>query len=128
MLDSDERPNAVGAANLVALSPQYWDGTKRLGLAISKGFGYVDEAAWDVYLFYSPQATWTSAGPPAAEKWLVQAAGAVISAPGMLPASGNQNVLAPALRDKVVVVGSQASFETILASVTHDFVARYPIR
>ena len=42
----------------------YWDGERKLGLAVSRLLGFGGSAAWDVFLVYGPAAKWGE--PPVA--------------------------------------------------------------
>ena len=80
MLDSDDRAAAdeMSASFADGGVPQFWDGKKLLGWEVSRSFGITDHAAWDIYLFYPPDAEWTDAGLPPAEKAIAQARGGVV--------------------------------------------------
>ncbi len=43
---------------------QFYDSQRLLGRTIAKSLGHCDELAWDIYLFYPPQAVWQELPPP----------------------------------------------------------------
>lgn len=95
----------------------FWDGETRLGREIGRGLGVEGWVAWDIYLFYPPEAVWTDAGPPQPEAVLAQAAGVVVGAKGTLPARGDAAELPAEFRQRVDVVGKQEELTELLAQV-----------
>jgi hypothetical protein len=121
MLDSDERPSAVAATRLFhATIPQYWDRTQLAGKEVARSIGIASWVAWDIYLFYGPDAEWTEAGLPAPAAVLGQAGG-VIAMQDTLPAKGDQSRLPKFLRDRAVIAGTYAELPKLLAEVTERF-------
>ena len=119
MLDSDERPAAVQASAMfrAARVPQFWDGTRRLGVEVARSVGAPGWTAWDIYLFHEPGAEWTDAGLPPPAAWLAQAGGRVVAGIGTLPARGEQAALLDALKGSAVVAGEQVELPRLLAEV-----------
>lgn len=119
ILDADERTAADKASTLFdrAAPPQFWDGTQLLGKEVGRSLGVPTWVAWDVYLFYGPEAEWTDAGLPAPAAAMAQAGGAVIAAVGTLPARGDQSRLPAGLEGRAVVAGSTDELPTLLAKV-----------
>jgi hypothetical protein len=119
MLDADEASEVPAVATNVALSPQYFDGEKKLGTELAKGLA-VDEPLWDAFFFYPP-------GAPLAgfEAAIVQTNGVVVGTPNTLPPHADQSKLARELRGKAVVIGEQDNFEAILQQVTESFLSRH---
>jgi hypothetical protein len=125
MLDADEGSEVPAASRSIAVTPQYFDGEKRLGSALAAAYGF-DQPLWDVYLFYPPGAVWTDDKPPLPEAMIAQAGGVIVATPGVLPAIADQSRLLPELVGKVVVVAaSQAEFPAILERVAAPFAARH---
>jgi hypothetical protein len=123
MLDADESSVVPDASANVRVSPQYFDGEKRIGDQLARAFG-TSEPVWDAFYFFGPGATWTPEGLPLPELAIAQEGGVVIGTPGSLPAVADQSRLAPQLRDKAVVIGEQVDFPAILARVARPFAAR----
>src|SRR2546428_6185621 len=130
MLGGDELPSAIAASETFADRPipQLWDGSQLLGKAIARSLGTPEWTAWDIYLFYAPDATWTEQGPPPPEAMLAQAFGSVVGSPGTLPAVGDQSGLPAKLRDRVVIVGEQAELAALLGRVANQFAPRHALR
>lgn len=124
MLDADEGSEVPSAATNIAVTPQYFDGQKRVGDQLAKVFG-VSEPVWDAFFFYPPGAKWTDHGMPLPELAIAQEGGVVVGTPGSLPALADQSRLVPALRGKAVVIGEQENFEAILQQVAGAFVERH---
>jgi hypothetical protein len=122
MLDADERPAVDDAARAIALPRQFWDGQKRLGLAVAASLG-LDRPAWDIYMFFAPDATWGAGGPPRPLKVLAQAGGVVVASPGTLPPAADQAALPPRLAGRAIVVGEQHDLPALLARVAASVVA-----
>ena len=62
MVDGDDRPAAEDMTATFGdkAIPQFWDGELLLGKEVSRSIGIEPErAAWDIYLFYPPDAEWT---------------------------------------------------------------------
>jgi hypothetical protein len=127
MLDSDERPAADEASATFAdvPVPQFWDGQKLFGLEVTRSFGLAQErAAWDIYLFYPPNAEWTGRGLPPAEKAIAQSMGAVIGIRGTLPPKGDQSRVPSWGKGHVDVVGEPAELGALLTTIAVPFVER----
>ncbi len=127
MLDSDER-EAADAISIMfrdAAVPQFWDGNQLLGKAVARSVGAPTWVAWDIYLFYRPDAEWTDAGLPVPAAALAQAGnekgGGVIAALGTLPARGDQSGVPESLEGRAVMAGSHAELPALLAQVARTF-------
>jgi hypothetical protein len=101
--------------------PQYWDGKQRVGKEIGRGLGVEGWLAWDIYLFYPPDAVWSDAGPPAPDALLAQVAGAVVGAKGTLPPRGDQSLLPAEFRERADVVGEPEELAELLSQVAGRF-------
>lgn len=121
MLDPDEGANVPKASKSVAVTPQFFDGQKRVGSGLATAYG-LDEPVWDAFHFYAPGATWTATGLPLPTVAIAQVNGVVVGTPGSLPPAADQSKLLPALQGKAVVVGAQRDFATLLAGVARPFV------
>ena len=119
MLDADEASEVPAVATNVTLSPQYFDGEKRLGTELAKSLA-IDEALWDAFFFYPPGAQLASF-----EVAIAQTGGVVVGTPNSLPPQPDQSRLVPELRGKAVVIGEQDNFEAILQQVGDAFVSRH---
>lgn len=131
MLESDDRAAAVKVTSLYADKPipQFWDGEQLLGKEVSRSLGSdAGRAAWDIYLFYSPDAEWTDAGLPAPAKVIMQAAGVVIGGKGTLPPKGDQSRLPHWAEGRADVVGEQSELGDLLAAIAGPFAAQDPAR
>jgi hypothetical protein len=51
---------------------QYWDGERVLGRQVSQTLKLAAFVAWDIYLLYSPGATWKGERIPAPDFWMHQ--------------------------------------------------------
>jgi hypothetical protein len=131
MLDSDDRDAAVKMTSTYADKPipQYWDGERLLGKEVSRSMG-IDptHAAWDIYLFYPPEAEWTDAGLPPPGKVIIQAMGVVIGAKGTLPPKGDQSALPKWAEGHADVVGEQTELASLLTAIVVPFVKQYKKR
>jgi len=81
MVDSDERPAVDDIAGVFGdRAAQYWDGAKLLGQEVARSVGRApDDPAWDIYLFYPPEAVWPATGAlPTAPRFVTQSGGHVI--------------------------------------------------
>jgi len=127
MLDSDDRASAdeMSASFADVGVPQFWDGRKLLGWEVSRSFGMTDHAAWDIYLFYPPEAEWTDAGLPPAEKAIAQARGGVIGIKGTLPPKGDQSSVPDWGEGVVDVVGDPAELADLLGQIALPYVEKY---
>ena len=127
MLDSDERAAAekMSATYADVAVPQFWDGEKLLGWEVSRSFGINNRAAWDIYLFYPPDAEWTEAGLPPPEKALAQAQGGVIGIKGTLPPKGDQTHVPEWGKGLVDIVGDPSELAALLSDVAVPYVERY---
>jgi len=124
MLDADEASEVPSVATNVAVTPQYFDGHKRLGEQLARSFG-VEQPIWDSFFFYAPGVRWTETGLPLPEVGIAQEGGVVVGTPGSLPPQQDQSRLVPALKGKAVVIGEQENFEAILEQIARAFVARH---
>jgi hypothetical protein len=130
MLDSDERPAAEAMSAMYAdvPVPQFWDGEKLLGREVSRSFGTTGRAAWDIYLFYPPDAEWTDAGLPPAEKAIAQSGGGVIGIKGTLPPEGDQTNVPEWGKGLVDVVGQPDELAALLTEIAVPYVQKYRSR
>jgi hypothetical protein len=124
MLDADEASEVPSVATNIAITPQYFDGEKRLGHQLAKAMD-VDQPIWDSFFFYAPGATWTETGLPLPEVGIAQDNGVVIGTPGSLPPLPDQSRLGPGLKGKAIVIGEQENFEAILEQIARAFAARH---
>jgi hypothetical protein len=106
---------------------QFWDGKQLLGVEVARSLGVESWVAWDVYLFYGPDAEWTEAGIPPPDAALAQAGsergGGVAAMKGTLPPRGDQSVLPARLRGRLVLAGDYAELPALLARVAARFDA-----
>jgi hypothetical protein len=51
---------------------QYWDGERVLGRLVSRGLSLSSPIAWDIYLLYSPGASWKDEKMPTPDYWMHQ--------------------------------------------------------
>ncbi len=51
---------------------QLWDEKREFGRLFAQSLALQEQIAWDVYLVYSPSATWGTALPPAPSFWMHQ--------------------------------------------------------
>jgi hypothetical protein len=125
MLDSDDRASAEAMTSTFADKPipQFWDGEKLLGKEVSRSLA-IDRVAWDIYLFYPPEAEWTDAGIPPPAKVLAQWLGGVVGIKGTLPPKGDQTRLPKSYADRVDVVGDPSELAALLTAVAVPFVER----
>ena len=120
MLDADEASEVPAVATNVAVSPQYFDGEKRLGSELAATIGF-DEPLWDAFFFYPPNAQLAKF-----DVAIMQEGGIVAGTPNSgVPPLPDQSRLVPALRDKVAIIGEQDNFEVILKQATDAFMARH---
>ena len=119
MLDADEGSEVPFVATNVAVSPQYFDGEKRLGAELAQAIGVADPL-WDAFFFYPPNAP--LAGFDSA---IVQTNAVVVGTPNSLPAQPDQSKLPVELRGKAVVIGEQDNIEAILQQAAESFVSRH---
>lgn len=124
-IDRDEGGNVPAASKHVGVSPQYFDGEKLVGMGLAKVAG-LQEPVWDAFFFYPPGARWTPDGLPPSAVAIAQVGGIVAGPPGTLPAAADQSKLPAELRGKLVVIGEQADFPTLLERVAKPFAAKYP--
>jgi hypothetical protein len=124
MLDADEVSEVPHVSKNVHVTPQYFDGERRVGDGLSRAFGR-RETVWDSFFFYPPGAKWTETGLPLPEVAIAQEVGVVIGTIGSLPAAGDQSKLDDELRGKAVVIGEQDNFEELLRRVAEPFAARH---
>jgi hypothetical protein len=131
MLDSDERAAAEDMTSTFADEPipQFWDGERLLGKETSRSLGVdATHAAWDIYLFYPPEAEWTDAGLPPPAKVIAQAGGVVIGAKGTLPPKGDQSRVPAWAQGRADVVGEQPELGTLLTAIAVPFAEQYQRR
>ena len=119
MLDADEASEVPFVATNVGVSPQYFDGEKKLGSELAHAVG-VDEPLWDAFFFYPPNAQL-----PSFEVAIAQTNAVVVGTPNSLPATPDQSRLPAELRGKAVVIGEQDNIEGILQQVGASFVSRH---
>lgn len=124
MLDKDEASEVPYASSHVAVSPQYFDGEKRVGDGLARSFRTADPV-WDAFLFYPPGARWGEHGLPMPEAAIVQTNAVVVGTPGTLPAVADQSKLPPDFAGRAAVIGEQSNIEGILKQVSEAFVARH---
>src|SRR5689334_6028750 len=131
MLESDDRPSAVGMTSKFADQPipQFWDGERLLGLEVARSLHIeLDQPAWDIYLFYGPEAEWTDAGLPPPAKVIAQSMGVVVGGKGTLPPKGDQSELPEWYQGRADVVGEQSELAALLTAIAVPFVApRQPV-
>ena len=128
MLESDERSDAEEMSSTYADKPvpQFWDGEKLLGREVSRSMGFETErAAWDIYLFYPPEADWTDQGLPPPAKVIAQSMGVVIGAKGTLPPKGDQSDVPEWAVGRADVVGEQSELAALLTAIAVPFVEQY---
>lgn len=123
MLGGDDRDAAAEAGRLFADAAvaQFWDGEQLLGLEVARGFGITDRPAWDIYLVYAPDAEWTDAGLPRADKVLAQSNGVVIGIRGTLPPRGDQSLVPDWGAGKVDVVGAQSELGSLMQQIAAPY-------
>lgn len=125
MVDGDDRDAADEMTRTYSDKPipQFWDGELLLGKEVSRSLGLESErAAWDIYLFYPPDAEWTDAGLPAPAKVIAQSMGVVVGAKGTLPPKGDQSRLAKWYEGRADVVGEQSELAALLTAIAVPFV------
>ncbi len=125
MLDSDDRASAEAMTSTFADKPipQFWDGERLLGREVSRSLALDGvPVAWDIYLFYPPEAEWTDAGIPPPAKVLAQSLGGVVATKGTLPPKGDQTPLPKAYAGRVDVVGQPPELAALLSAVAVPFV------
>ena len=128
MLDPDDRDSAEAMTNEFADKPipQFWDGEQLLGREVSRSLGIDPKrAAWDIYLFYPPEAEWTEQGLPPPARVIAQAAGVVIGAKGTLPPKGDQTRLPKWYQGRADVVGEQSELAALLTAIAVPFVEQH---
>ena len=121
ILDRDEGSSVPNASRNINVSPQFFDGEKRVGNSLAKAFA-VDQPVWDSFFIYGPEAAWTRDGLPLPALAIAQESGVVIGTPG-LPARADQSGLSPALVGKAVVIGDPDDFEAILRRTAQTYAA-----
>lgn len=127
MLDSDNREAAEEMTRTYADKPipQFWDGEQLLGKEVNRSLGTPTErAAWDIYLFYPPDAEWTDQGLPPPAKVIAQSMSVVIGARGTLPPKGDQSRLPEWAQGRADVVGEQSELGALLTQIAVPFVAQ----
>jgi hypothetical protein len=126
MLGADERSAAEAMTRTFADKPipQFWDAEHLLGKEVTRSLGIGGErAAWDIYLFYPPDAKWTDAGLPPPAKVIAQSMGVVIAAKGTLPPRGDQSSVPAWAKGHADVVGEQTELAALLTQIAVPFVA-----
>lgn len=128
MVDGDDRSSAEDMTSTFGDKPipQFWDGELLLGKEVSRSIGIEPErAAWDIYLFYPPDAEWTDAGLPPPAKVIAQSMGVVVGAKGTLPPKGDQSRLAKWYEGRADVVGEQSELAELLSAIAVPFVEQH---
>jgi hypothetical protein len=120
MLDKDEGAEVPHASKSVNVSPQYFDGSMLIGNALSRASG-ITETVWDTFLFYPAGTKWGPDGLPFPEIAIAQQGGVVVGTKGTLPPVADQSRLLPSLRGRMMVIGEQTDFESILTQVATAF-------
>jgi hypothetical protein len=131
MLGSDDRDAAVEMTRTYSDKsiPQFWDGERMLGMEVTRSLGIErSTAAWDIYLFYGPDAEWTDAGLPPPEKVVAQASGVVIGGKGTLPPKGDQSRVPPWANGRADVVGEQPELGSLLSRIVVPLMEKYKKR
>ena len=123
MLDADEGSEVPAVSTNVGISPQYFDGAMTVGRGIGANGG-LHETVWDAFLFYPPGAVSNERGLPFPDRMIAQQGGVVVGSPGTLPALPDQSRLPRELHGKVVVVGEQKNFESLLQLAATAFLRR----
>lgn len=124
MLDRDEGASVPAASKHVGVSPQYFDGEKRVGDGLARAFG-LDAPVWDSFFFYPPGAKWTATGLPMPPVAIAQDNGVVVGTPSALPPGPDQSKLPSYLSGKMIVVGEQKDFAALLEATAKAFLAAY---
>ena len=128
MVEGDDRAaaDAMTATYSDKPVPQFWDGDHLFGKEVSRSIGIEpDRAAWDIYLFYPPEAEWTDAGLPPPAKVIAQSMGVVVGAKGTLPPKGDQSRLAKWYEGRADVVGEQSELAELLSAIAVPFVEQH---
>lgn len=128
MVDGDDRAAADDMTSTYSdkTIPQFWDGELLLGREVSRSLGIEPErAAWDIYLFYPPDAEWTDAGLPPPSKVIAQSMGVVVGAKGTLPPKGDQSRLAKWYEGRADVVGEQDELAELLTAIAVPLVEQH---
>jgi len=124
ILDADEGSEVPHASANVRVSPQYFDGEKKIGDSLARAFGRT-QPVWDSFFFYPPGAAWTDQGLPIPELAIAQEGGVVVGTTGSLAPLADQSRLVPELRGKAIVIGEMDHFEAILRQIAEPFAARH---
>jgi hypothetical protein len=124
MLDHDELAAAEEASALFrdAALPQFWDGAQRAGKEVARSLGEPQGVAWDIYLFYAPDAEWTEEGPPRPRAALAQVGfagggGGLIATKGALPPRGDQARLPARFHGRADIVGTREELRALLTEL-----------
>jgi hypothetical protein len=124
MVDDDELVAAEEASALFrdAAVPQFWDGARRAGKDVSRSLGDPEGVAWDIYLFYPPEAEWTEEGLPPPRAALVQigfegGGGGLIATKGALPPRGDQARLPARFHGRADIVGARRDLRALLTEL-----------
>ena len=78
MLPGDANPE-VADLLVDRRARHYWDGERKLGLAVGRQLGRGGDAAWDVFLVFGPEAKWGDK-PSAVGSPVISESGALQSA------------------------------------------------
>lgn len=106
--------------------PQFWDGEKLFGLEVARSLGMEpDRAAWDIYLFYPPDAEWTDAGIPPPAGAIAQSMGHVVGAKGTLPPKGDQSDLPEWYQGRADIVGDPSELGELLSAIAVPFAKEH---
>ncbi|MBA2543978.1 MAG: hypothetical protein H0V17_30325 [Deltaproteobacteria bacterium] len=125
MLDAEEISEVPSASQNVGVSPQYFDGSMKIGNGLGRNAG-LDETVWDVFFFYPPGVKSNENGLPFPEHGIAQQGGVVVATPGTLPPLPDQSRMPRELRGKVIVVGDQKNIEELLRKAADAFLAQQP--
>lgn len=126
MLDAEEISEVPSVSRNVGVSPQYFDGSMKIGYGLGRDAGLRNESVWDAFLFYPAGVKSNEHGLPFPATMIAQQGGVVVGTPGTLPPVPDQSRMPRELRGKVEVVGEQANFEDLLRRAAEGFVARKP--
>lgn len=74
MLRADNRSAALAQEALFQNGrvAQFWDGERALGRLVSRSLALSAPTAWDIYLLYTPGASWAQETLPAPDFWMHQ--------------------------------------------------------
>lgn len=124
MLDAEEISEVPTVSRNVGVSPQYFDGSMKIGYGLGRDAGLHNESVWDAFLFYPPGVTSNANGLPFPKTMIAQQGGVVAATPGTLPPLPDQSRMPRELHGKVEVVGDQKHIEELLRQAADGFLAR----